>query len=186
MKGFVTLILVIGVSLSILAQDSRLFKFQGVVYDESSEETLEGFLVDVYSGNDIFASPETGKKGKFEAELFGAENRLEPEPSVDDALAAADVSLGGDDIAEPAAEPEPAAVVEPETPEAAVKASRPRRKRTAGQSAKKPRTIPWYVALLVIIVFLIALAVSVFLILNLVGSSFDLPLDLLRDLFPPG
>ena len=73
MKGFAMMLLAIGVSLSVKAQDSRMFKFQGVVYDESTEKPVEGFIVDVYSGNDIFASPETGKKGKFETELFGGE-----------------------------------------------------------------------------------------------------------------
>jgi len=72
MKGLVAICLMGFITYSAIAQDSRMFTFQGTVYDESTEKPLEAFLVDVYEGNNIISSPEVGKKGKFEADLFGS------------------------------------------------------------------------------------------------------------------
>lgn len=55
-----------------LAQDSRLFEFEGTVYDKTDEKEIETYIVEVYSGNDLIQSPEVDKKGRFTAELFGS------------------------------------------------------------------------------------------------------------------
>ena len=54
------------------AQNSRMFKFIGTVTDKTDQKPLEAFIVDVYEGNTIVSSPQAGKKGKFEADLFGS------------------------------------------------------------------------------------------------------------------
>jgi hypothetical protein len=128
---------------------------------------------------------------ELEAELARAESRLKPGASVSDAETAVDAettvdaALDSADLTGPAAEPEPAAVPESETTEPAAKATPTRPKRTAGRSAKKPRSIPWYVVLLVIAVFLIAMAAFVFLVLNPGSLPIELPLDLRQNLALP-
>lgn len=54
------------------SQDTRLFKFEGSVTDKSDGKPLEGFIVDVFEGNDIFQSVEVGKKNHFEVQLIGS------------------------------------------------------------------------------------------------------------------
>lgn len=70
---FILPLLLISVFLhsDLFSQDSRLFKFAGSVTDKSDSKPLEGFLVDVYEGNDIFQSVEVGKKNQFEVQLMG-------------------------------------------------------------------------------------------------------------------
>ena len=72
MKGIVMTVCVFMIGFSIMAQDTKAFKFIGTVTDKTDQSPLEDYIVDVYEGNTIVSSPEVGKKGKFEAELFGS------------------------------------------------------------------------------------------------------------------
>jgi hypothetical protein len=123
---------------------------------------------------------------ELEAELARAAGGPAPEAAVDDVSAPVNDPVGSTDLHEPAAEPEPVIVTEPETPGPAAKAALPSQKRSADQGAKKPRTIPWYLALLIVVVFLIALAAIVFLILNPDSLPINLSLEFPEDFSLPG
>jgi hypothetical protein len=151
---------------------------------ESELNLAPGEQIDLLVGNESAISLD--QLDELEAELARAASGSAPEAAVDDVPAPVYDTVGNSDLHGPAAEPEPVVVPEPETLGPAAKAAQSRRKRTADQSAKMPRTIPWYVVLLVVIAFLIVLAAFVFLVLNPDSLPFELPLVLFQVLALPG
>ena len=56
---------------SLFAQDGRIYKIEGTVFDKTDGKPLDGYIVEIYEKNNIVHSPDRGKKGRFEASLSG-------------------------------------------------------------------------------------------------------------------
>ena len=76
MKTFAVLLTFIFLSLSLLAQDSREFKFSGTITDRTDGKPIADYMVDVFKGNTLIKSIPSEKKGRFTVILEGSETYL--------------------------------------------------------------------------------------------------------------